>query len=325
MLYSSKFRAAWWLRNPHAQTLYAARVQDNPVINTRTERLITPDDDFVDLAWCEDNTVEKNNSPLVVIFHGLTGSVKSQYVQCLMHALQQRGITAVLMHFRGCSGEPNKTRGSYHSGHTKDIAFVIETMAKRFPHTKIAAAGFSLGGNALLKYLGTTQNNPLQFALSVSPPLVLGEGAERMNQGFSKVYKRVLIGQLKDAVRAKHAMYPELGMDEFDLDSIVSFYDFDHQITAPLHGFDSGDHYYQSASSIQDLININTPTHILWAKDDPFFTERCIPADEQLSAAVDFELADHGGHVAFISGNVPLRGKNWLCDRACSLLAASLA
>ncbi len=320
MIHLSKFRPAWWLRNPHAQTLWAAKVQRTPSAVTHSERLTTPDNDFLDLAW-----TDENEGPLVVIFHGLTGSLNSHYVQSLMHNLNQNNIRAVLMHFRGCSGEPNKSRTSYHSGHTTDIAFTIDTLRSRYPHRPIAAAGFSLGGNALLKYLGKTPDNPLQFALSVSPPLVLSEGANRMNKGFSKIYQRVLIKQMKAAVRAKHAKYPELGMDEFDLTSVKSFHEFDHLITAPLHGYESGPDYYQRASTLEDLINIKTPTHILWSRDDPFFTEKCIPSNDQLSDCVDFELTTHGGHVAFLSGSIPFCGQSWLTQRASELLRNNLA
>jgi len=320
MLHSSKFRPAWWLRNPHAQTLWAAKVQRTPEPVTSTERLTTPDNDFVDLLW-----TEENDGPIVVIFHGLTGSIKSQYARCLMHSLSAQGLRAVLMHFRGCGDEPNKTRGSYHSGHTQDIAFVTDTISRRYPDKPLAAAGFSLGGNALLKYLGTSTDNPLQFAVSVSPPLVLEEGAKRMDQGFSRIYQRRLINQLKIALRTKRARYPELGLNEFDLDSVKNFFDFDHHITAPLHGYKSWQDYYQKASTLTDLINIKTPTHILWSADDPFFSKKCIPTNDQLSDAVNFELTTHGGHVAFISGYIPLFGHNWLCERISGLLVEKLS
>ena len=267
---------------------------------------------------------EENDGPIVVIFHGLTGSASSHYARCLMHSLNEKGLRAVLMHFRGCSGEPNKTRGSYHSGDTRDITLLIDTVAKRYPGTPLAAAGFSLGGNALLKYLGTSIESALQFAVSVSPPLVLEEGAKRMNKGFSRVYQRRLINQLKIAFSAKRARYPELGLDEIDLDSVENFFEFDHHITAPLHGYESYADYYQKASTLKDLINIKIPTHILWSADDPFFSEKCIPRNNQLSDAVHFELTTHGGHVAFISGNIPLLGHNWLCERVSGLLADKL-
>ena len=194
----------------------------------------------------------------------------------------------------------------------------------RFPNVPIAAVGYSLGGNALLKYLATQTDNPLIFAASVSPPLLLQEGAKRMNQGFSRLYQRVLLETMKEAARAKHNRYPEFKLDELDFESATNFYEFDHQVTAPLHGFDSGEDYYNRASTLNDLISIKTPTHILWARDDPFFSEKCIPANEQLSSVVNFELASHGGHVAFVSGRTPVNGYNWLCSRVGTLLTDKL-
>ncbi len=319
MLYSSKFRPAWWLRNPHAQTLWAAKVQRTPTPVTVKERLQTPDADFLDLNW-----TTNNEGPIAIIFHGLTGSINSHYIRSLMHFLPQHGIRAVLMHFRGCSGEPNRTPGSYHSGHTEDIAFIAKTIRERYPDVPLAAVGYSLGGNALLKYLARNPNNPLRFAMSVSPPLVLTEGAKRMNRGFSKIYQRVLIKQMIEAVRTKHERYPEFKLNELNFENASTFTEFDHQVTAPLHGYESGADYYRRASTLEDLINIKTPTHIIWSRDDPFFTEACIPTNEQLADAVDFELTGHGGHVAFISGRWPFVGHNWLVERVGSQLVSQL-
>ena len=322
MLSNSKFRPAWWLRNPHAQTLWAAKVQRGLAPETIEERINTPDGDFLDLSWVNGIDHNQSNQPVVVIFHGLGGSVRSKYVQSLMHYLNANNVRAVLMHFRGCSAEPNNTPGSYHSAHTTDIRFIIDTVKNRFPNSSIAAAGYSLGGNALLKYLATEPDNPLCFAVSVSPPLLLREGAMRMNQGISKIYQRVLLETMKEAARAKHKRHPQFKLDELNFESASDFFEFDHQVTAPLHGFDSGEDYYSRASTLGDLINIKTPTHILWARDDPFFSEKCIPTNEQLSKDVNFELTSHGGHVAFVSGRKPASGYNWLCNRVGTLLTS---
>ena len=319
MLFKSKFRPAWWLRNPHLQTLWAARVQPNPTPETRSERLTTPDGDFLDLNW-----TTNNEGPIVVIFHGLTGSVHSPYVRSIMHHLSHHNVRAVLMHFRGSSTEPNRTPGSYHSGHTKDIRYVINTVKERYPDIPIAAAGYSLGGNALLKYLAESPDNPLCYAVSVSPPLVLAEGAKRMEKGFSRFYQSTLLKQLKAALRAKHERYPEFELDKLGFEEANSFFEFDDLVTAPLHGFDGVDDYYQRASTLDDLINIKTTTHILWSEDDPFFTKNSIPQAEQLSDDVTFELSTHGGHVAFLSGNIPFAAHNWLRERVGGLLIKQL-
>lgn len=290
----------------------------------RRERVDTPDGDFLDLDW---NQCDPDQLPgtLVVIFHGLTGSSNSSYARSLMQSLFDSGIPAVLMHFRGCSGEPNRTRGSYHSGHTTDIKFIIDTLAHRFSQRSLAAIGFSLGGNALLKYLATHPATPLRYSVSVSPPLVLEEGAKRMSKGFSRLYQWALIRQMKRAIRNKDKRYPALGLSDLNYEKVGDFWEFDDKITAVLHGFDSVHDYYEKASTLDDLANINTPTHIIFARDDPFFSEACIPkSNEALSPAVTFELARHGGHVGFIGSEKLFSGYPWLPTRLTALLTKNL-
>ena len=361
MLIKSKFRPPWWLRNPHAQTLVAAKIMRHPSPRMYRERLITPDNDFVDIDWSDEGSIPKPipnaiptaslttsltttmtampgqapadderlrlnpasptpaNKPLVIIFHGLTGSSNSTYVRALAHGLNGLGYRSVAMNFRGCSGEPNLKRESYHSAHTKDISFVIDSIRQRFPDAPLAATGYSLGGNALLKYLAITPDNPLQHAISVSPPLQLAEGAKRMQSGLSRIYQNRLVGQLKNALDEKHQRYPHLGIDQISYKSARTFREFDAAATVPLHGFESVDHYYESASTLQDLPVINTLTHVLFSQDDPFFTKVCIPSSDAMSAQVTFELSARGGHVAFIGSSGILRGHSWLTDHLCAL------
>jgi predicted alpha/beta-fold hydrolase len=243
-----------------------------------------------------------------------------------MACLDEREIRSVLMHFRGCSGEPNRTAGSYHSGHIADIELVINEVSRRNPDATVMAAGYSLGGNALLKYLAKRPDNPLAFAVSVCPPLVLTEGAKRLDSGFSKLYQRSLINQMKAAMRLKARRYPELELDRLNYEGVNNFVDFDHQITAPLHGFSSGEDYYDRASTLSDLRHLETPTHIIFTGNDPFFSQRCVPDDDDcLSPKVTFELVERAGHVAFISGNMPFFGRDWLRERVAELMQNRLS
>lgn len=316
MLTKSKFRPAWWLRNPHAQTLWASKVHPAPCPPVTRERVETPDGDFLDLDWSPGE-----NGPLVVIFHGLTGSIESRYVRSLMTSLQDEGIRSVLMNSRGCSGEPNRTAGSYHSGHITDIEFIIEEMTRRNPTDAIIAVGFSIGGNALLKYLAKRPDNPLHFAISVCPPLQLAEGAKRLDSGFSRLYQSALVGKLKNALRMKDKLYPQLHLSKLRFEKVKNFTEFDDQVTAPLHGYASADDYYKRASTLTDLPDIRTPTHIIFTRNDPFFSEKCVPADDsRMSEQVTFELVEQAGHVAFINGPIPLMGRDWLRERISQLV-----
>jgi predicted alpha/beta-fold hydrolase len=197
---STSFKPAWWLKNPHMQTIWPTlcrRAVKN--ISLRRERFELPDGDFVDLDW-----IGAGHGPIVVILHGFEGSVDSTYATGMLHAVEQNGWRGVLMNFRGCSGEPNRLPKSYHSGHTEDLDAVIKSIRVREPSTPVAAIGFSLGGNVLLKWLGETQKkNPLNAAIAISVPFELDKAADRICQGFSQFYQWYMLRCVQKRLEAK--------------------------------------------------------------------------------------------------------------------------
>ncbi len=320
MLVNTTFKAAWWLKTPHLQTLYPALLRkvnaDTPI---RRERLITPDRDFIDLDWCGEQ-----HKPLVILLHGLTGSSKSIYIKGLQKQLLHEGFRTVTLNFRGCSGEYNHLARGYHSGDTEDIAFLYHTLRQREPHTPLAAVGFSLGGNVLLKWLGEQGNAVKLFAaIAVSVPFVLSTCASKLDNGFSKVYRANLLKELKAYMTNKQryltaianleqaARLAELG----DLSHIQSFWQFDERVVAKLHGFKDAHDYYHRSSSRSFIKTITVPTLLIHAQDDPFMTAEVIPRPHELSATVQLEITPAGGHVGFISGFNPLKPIFWLEHR----------
>jgi len=301
------FRPAWWCRNPHLQTLWPVLFRRHPRPRLRRERLELPDGDFVDLDW-----TLNDHGPLIILFHGLEGSSRSHYARAMLDALPRHGYRAVLMHFRGCSGEPNRLPRAYHSGETGDIDFLIRTLKRREPETRMAAIGYSLGGNALLKWLGEHgDSSPLRTAIAVSVPFLLHESSMHLNRGFAKVYQHKLLKSLKQNVRRKAAhLPPPVPLDTLDV--MNSFYDFDDRITGPLHGFRDAAHYYTASSSHRYLNRIRIPTLILHAKDDPFMPPSVVPLSADLSPAITLSLHENGGHVGFVAGGTPWRPRYWL-------------
>ncbi|MEE9303532.1 MAG: alpha/beta fold hydrolase, partial [Thiotrichaceae bacterium] len=203
MITKSQFRPLWWLRNPHLQTLW-------PVLTNkeshpgRHERFTLSDGDFLDLAWFDvDEKVDEENAPLVIIVHGLEGSIHSPYAVAITKALQQQGLQTLFMHFRGCSGSPNLRDRSYHSGETGDLSEVIAYAKKVTGKSVYAAIGYSLGGNALLKWLGEQglrqDGNSLDIerAVAISVPYVLADAAQRMTMGASRIYENYLLTKLR--------------------------------------------------------------------------------------------------------------------------------
>lgn len=308
---SSAFKPPWWCHSRHAQTLYPALFRKQPVITLNIERLELPDGDFLDLTWTGNQLNIDQNKPIIILLHGLEGSINSTYSKGILKTIQNIGWQGVLMHFRGCSGQHNRLARSYHSGETGDLHTLINTLRSRFPDRLMAAIGLSLGGNVLLKYLGERGNDSeLSAAMAISVPFDLADGARELNKGFSKLYQRHLINRLCKKMCDKFKDKPA----PIDIDKLniwTDFYSFDHNVTAPLHGFASADDYYSKSSSKQFLKNITTPTLILHSKDDPFMSQKAIPTEEELSSSITLELAKHGGHVGFVYGNMPFKEKYW--------------
>lgn len=320
MIKQSNFKPAWWLRSPHLQTLWPKLFRATPKVTTHRERLELPDGDFLDLNFTSNFSNSKHSGPIVLILHGLEGSIESSYAAGILKALDQQNYRAVLMHFRNCSGEPNRLTRSYHSGETEDAKYVIQYLHDHFPDTPLSIIGYSLGGNVLLKLLGEqTKGNEntlaIHSAIAVSVPFLLNKAADKLNKGFSKIYRRYLINSLIKSVIKKHSVLKNNTLDLTSIKKLKDFWQFDNEVTAKLHGFDDVHDYYGRSSSRQYLKHIKTPTLILHSQDDPFISADAIPTEEELSDVVILESSTYGGHVGFISGNIPGRAHYWLEKR----------
>ena len=320
----AEFKPAWWLNHAHLQTLYPALLRKTPQPPLLRERLITPDNDFIDIDYCGTGT-----QPLVILLHGLTGSSQSSYIKGLQRALLQQGFRSATLNFRGCSGEYNRLARCYHSGETEDIHFLYQTLRQREPTTPMAVIGFSLGGNVLLKWLGE-QGSQLDLfaAVAVSVPLVLSACANKLDNGFSKFYRANLLRELKHYVLAKQRHLEKLGATQEadklkqlgDLSTIQSFWQYDDRVVAPLHGFHNVHDYYQRSSSRQFLKAITVPTLLIQSRDDPFMTSDVLPHADELSPVVQLEITQGGGHVGFVSGLNPFNPVYWLEQRILTFL-----
>lgn len=313
---TEKFSPARGLANCHLQTVFARFHRSEPWIQTDRHWYTTPDGDR--LAVHTPRPLQDDPaSPLVLVLHGLEGSVASPYAQGLMEELLRRGYQVAVMHFRGCGGIPNKLPRAYHSGDSDDPRWLLGEFRTQFPNTPLIAVGYSLGGNVLLKMLGEDgQGSPLTAAVAVSAPLDLHACSRRINSGLSRVYQRHLLACLRRSLRLK-ASDPYLAAALPNLDDgayFANFRHFDNAFTAPLHGFRDVDDYYTRASSKPLLKDIRVPTLIINAVDDPFICPSALPAKAEVSADVQLQISEKGGHVGFISGSL-WRPTYWLESR----------
>ncbi|WP_027250654.1 hydrolase [Photobacterium halotolerans] len=297
------FEPAAGLRNAHIQTILPRIIRRQARFEPLTERIQTPDDDFLDLAWTGTPSHHPAEKPVMILFHGLEGSFRSPYAHSLLFAARQQGWLGVMMHFRGCSGEINRQARSYHSGETSDATFFIRHLRERFPHNPLLAVGVSLGGNMLVNYLAETgAASELTAAQVISPPLDLAACSDRIQQGFSRVYQRYLLGSMKKNMLKKMASLPDvLPFQSEQITALRSLRQFDDAVTAPLHGFSNAEDYYQRCSGLGKLAQVTTPLRVIHAADDPFMTEAVIPR-QPLPPHIEYHLTRHGGHVGFVSG-----------------------
>ena len=330
MISDSKFVPARWLRNRHAQTIYAALPwawRSRPKL--RRQELELPDGDSTAVDWLAAGDSLPGTAPLLVILHGLEGSADSPYARMLQEAAFDMGWRSCVLHFRDCGDYRNRLPRRYHAGETNDLRYFLHTVHESDTAAEnagpIVAVGFSLGGNILLKYLGESgDNTPLRAATAVCAPLNLHKCAEALNTGFSKLYQRYLLKRMKRSLRDKFDRHTAAFVWDKAM-SAKTFAEFDDWVTAPLHGFEGMQDYYDKCSAVQFLSRIERPTLIINALDDPFMTRDIIPDASVLSDHVAIEVATHGGHVGFIEGGTPWRLTYYLPGRILSFLQPNAA
>ncbi|MES3006706.1 MAG: alpha/beta fold hydrolase [Pseudomonadota bacterium] len=317
-----EFASPWWLPDGHTQTLWRRFVSHAP-LPRRRQRIELADGDFIDLDWLE--AAPSPDLPSVFLLHGLCGSSASPYILSLQRLLHSHGYTSVAMNFRGCSGEINRLARAYHSGCIEDVEEVYQTLQRQTGGRSLAFVGFSLGGNVLLKWLSEIgRRAEVVSGVAVSAPFALAQCSSAMNSGLSKAYGHYFRRRLVADMERKRDHFRVSGLpDEFeklaalgDLQRLQTLWEFDDQVTAPLHGFEGARHYYETCSSGPLLPVIQTPVQLIQSANDPIIPASSLPDAGALPAHVRLHLTGSGGHVGFTCAGQPL----WLEQRILAAL-----
>ena len=324
-----EFCPARWLPGPHFQTLGARFLRSGHGPRLYRERVELPDGDFVDLDFAFDpvRPGRFGGVPVVLLVHGLEGNARSKYALETYRALRAHGMAPIGLNFRSCSGELNRLARMYHSGDTADIQFILHLLSDRFPDRARGAIGFSLGGNALLQLLGSS-DSAASFGLSaaavISVPYDLSAGADHLERPGGRLYAAYLLRKLQRKVRAKRRIMPA-HIDVRRALAATTFREFDDAVTAPLHGFDGAEDYYRRSSSTRAISGIRIPTLLLHSMDDPFLPSRCIPVEAaKNNPFVTTAFTTVGGHVGFVARSWPWRPRFWAEQEVARFLAAAL-
>ncbi len=276
-----------WLRNGHAETIYAKALSSTPP-DYRRELVV--DSYGVDLVAYDFVDAPNVDAPVVVLFHGLEGSSRSHYAIELMKTVQQYGWHGVVAHFRSCGGVASHR--VYHSGDSREIAHMLGCLKTRYPHQKLYAVGVSLGGNALAKYLGEQGDDALVDAAAVvSAPVDLNAAAAALDVGLSRLfYTPYFLSSLNQKVQKIEGVF------------VSKLSQFDDLYTAPLNGFSGSRDYYTRSQSLPYLPRIMRPTLLLNAQNDPFLPAQYLPTAKDVSNHITLLQPQHGGHCGFVSG-----------------------
>jgi predicted alpha/beta-fold hydrolase len=307
------YTAPFWLPGGHLQTIWPAlwsrRFELTPP-TWRRERWPTPDQDFVDVDFCEMPTPTLPR-PLLVLFHGLEGSSGSHYSQAFADWGMTNGCDVAIPHFRGCSGTLNLAPRAYHSGDHEEVHHLLIKFKQRVDseiRPGLLAAGVSLGGNALMRWAGEqgqAAQKIVSAVASICSPLDLSASGKAIGEGFNRqVYTRMFLSTMKPKAMAKLKQHPGL-FDAQKLLAAQDLYEFDDVFTAPLHGFKNTQDYWLRASALPHMHQIAVPALALNAQNDPFIPSSSLPTLGKVSANVTLWQPPHGGHVGFPKGTVP--------------------
>jgi predicted alpha/beta-fold hydrolase len=301
---SETFVPRRWLRGGHTQTVASFLMRRHISLPAPEERLVEVAPGIKVLCHCHWQA-DRTKPLTIIIVHGLEGSSESQYVRGITEKGLAAGMNVVRYNQRNCGGTEALAPVLYHSGLSDDVAAVARDLIQRDGISRLALAGFSMGGNLVLKLAGEWgSQGPSQFRAIAAccPALDLAASADALHEPRNRIYELYFLFNLRRRMMRKANLFP----GHFDVDrmrGMRSLRDFDHQITAYYCGFSGADDYYARASASNVVGKIAVPTLIVHAANDPFI--RILPETRRKIVSnphIKFVEVEDGGHCAFVGG-----------------------
>lgn len=293
------FKPPFWQWNGHLQSILPSIFRSVHFRYVRRERLELVDGDFIDLDW---SSAEKIHNKLVIITHGLEGDSTRHYVTGVAKLFTQNGYDALGWNCRSCSGELNRLPRFYHHGDAGDLRKVIEHAVTQYGYEQIVLVGFSMGGSLTLRAVAEFPSDVLpqvKATISFSVPCSLRGSVDALSIKENRMYLNRFLRKLGKKIKAKAIIFPEQ-INAEGYDSIKTFIEFDNRYTCPLHGFSNAYEFYEKASVGPILHQIQIPSLIVQAQNDPFLLPNCMPIDvAKTNKALYLEMPAMGGHCGF--------------------------
>jgi hypothetical protein len=320
---SEAFRPRWGLRGGHLQTLASHFASRQITLSQAEDRLIEVEPGVSVRCLCHWQP-NRTAALTVIAIHGLEGSSDSGYMLGLAAKGVAAGMNVVRMNQRNCGEMDRHSPTLYHSGRSDDLAAVAQALVARDGIRRFALAGYSMGGNLVLRQAGTWGGHgPAQFraVAAVCPAMDLAASSDALHRPSNWLYEQYFLWKLRRRLRQKARYFPGT-FDLSRLKGLKSLRDFDDKITAYYCGFAGAADYYARAAASNVVDQIAVPAFILNAANDPFI--RILPATRGKIAAnpnITFIETKDGGHCSFLAAPNGYDGY-WAERRVIEFLAA---
>jgi uncharacterized protein len=285
------------------QTLGSFFLSRQIVLPAAEERLVEVEPGIKVLCHCHWQA-DRANALTVIVVHGLEGSSESQYMLGIGKKGLAAGLNVVRMNQRNCGGTEGIAPVLYHSGLSRDVAAVAQSLIERDQISQFALVGFSMGGNLVLKLAGEwAAAGPAQFraVAAVCPAMDLGASSDALHLRGNRLYEYYFMWKLRRRLRGKARLFPD-AFDVSRLRGVRTLREFDDKITAHYCGFCGADDYYAQAAAANVVDRIAVPTFILHARNDPFI--RILPETREKILSnpnITFVETEDGGHCSFLT------------------------
>jgi predicted alpha/beta-fold hydrolase len=297
------YRAPAWLPGRHLQTivpsLVAARAPGAP-----RETIDVPVAADAAVRCVIDRPPGRSRGTLLLV-HGLCGSADAPYMRRTAGHALDRGFTTVRMNLRTCGGTAALSSTFYNAGQGDDAGAVLAVLDReRFPRPFVAA-GFSLGGNLVARYAGTSGDACLADAVvGINPPLDLAGCLRELERPGNAVYQIHFVGLLCHQVSRLRRLRPVAGPSASPW-RVRTLRRFDEAFTAPDAGYPSASSYYAGASAGPRLTGTRRPVLILSAVNDPFVDVATFEPFRDASPLVRWAHPREGGHCGYWQSGRP--------------------
>jgi uncharacterized protein len=279
--------------NGHLQTIIPTFRRVTGVTYQR-ERLITPDDDFLNLDW-----MRQKSKRLVLLTHGLEGHSNRPYMLGMAKMFYKNGFDALAWNCRSCGGEMNRQLRLYNHGEIGDISQVIQHAIQQFDYQEVILVGFSMGGNITLKYAALNKHPLVSKVIVFSAPLDMRSSIAVLDEPSNFIYKKNFIDKLLPKIQYKALHYPKQ-LDLKVLNGQKSIVAQAELFFVNINGYRDMEDFYEKGSAINFISRLQIPTLIVQAQNDPILTTACSPTQlADNNRFIYLETPQYGGHVGF--------------------------